>query len=233
MTVHVIVQPGKQNHAEITKLDVSFVDPGVKVNFVEVEVDAWSQLKALSQLTLEAGDVICRAGLCPRQTTFEIAKLSVDHKQNYMPGVGVDHRGLEIPENKIKSRLALEKNGYQAWPYVLVVGDPESARLSFEIVENLDKSLYWQDYTPEEPTIEHILGIVLSTGLWSAPDWFKVVDMSVRNLELAPVMYANHMWHDWIAFYPANGNFKLENHSQILPVWLAESEKPLEYWRRG
>jgi hypothetical protein len=75
--------------------------------------------------------------------------------------------------------------------------------------------------------------VVFSTGHWQAPNWFKIVDMSVRNLELAPIMYAHHMWHDWIAFYPANGNFKLENHSQIYPVWLAESEKPLEYWRRG
>jgi len=49
-------------------------------------------------------------------------------------------------------------------------------------------------------------------------------------LELAPVMYASHMWHDWIAFYPANGNFKLENHAQLHPVWLAGSTKPLEYW---
>lgn len=65
---------------------------------------------------------------------------------------------------------------------------------------------------------------------WLAPDWFPVVDLSVRDLEISPVMYATNHWNDWIAFYPSNGAFKLENHAQLYPVWLDGSTKPLEFW---
>ena len=114
----------------------------------------------------------------------------------------------------------------------MIIGDPALAKKSFEILPELDSTVYWPNYTPEpgHVRIEHLLAVVAATGLWETPDWFKIVDLSVRDLELAPVMYASHMWHDWIAFYPANGNFKLENHSQLHPVWLAGSTKPLEYW---
>jgi hypothetical protein len=233
MTLHILTLPGRTNHADITKIDAKFVDATMPINIVDLPDDAWEQLKILSTLKLESGDIICRAGLCPRQTTFEIAKVAAAKKLNFMPGTGVDHRGQPIPPGKILERLPLEKNGNNIWTYLLIVGDPETAQLSFELALHLDKTMYWQNYEPEVPTLEHVLGVVFSTGHWHAPDWFKIVDMSVRNLELAPIMYAHHMWHDWIAFYPANGNFKLENHSQIYPVWLAESEKPLEYWRRG
>jgi hypothetical protein len=232
-TVHILTLPGREKHAEITKIDIKFIDTQIKISMVNIPEDAWEQLKILASLELQPGDIVCRAGLCIRQTVINISKIAAEHKINYMPGIGVDHRGVAIEPGKILDRLPLEKNGLNVWPYLMVVGDPESAKLSFEVAGLLDKNDYWKEYEPETPRLEHVLGIAFATGYWQAPDWFKVVDMSVRNLEIAPIMYAHHMWHDWIAFYPANGNFKLENHTQLLPIWLAESEKPLEYWRRG
>lgn len=233
MTVHVLVPPGKEALARITKEDVKQVDINQTVNLINTEESAWRQLKDLSSINFEAGDIVCLAGLCPRQTTFNIANIAKENKTNYMPGVGVDHRGIPIEVYKIQNRLPIEKNNYTVWPYLAVIGDPEAAKLSFEIIEHLESSSYWPEYVPETVTIEHVLAIVAGTGYWETPDWFKVVDMSIRDLEIAPIMYSSHNWHDWIAFYPANGNFKLENHSQLYPVWLAGSEKPLEYWERG
>ena len=134
---------------------------------------------------------------------------------------------------KINKRQPLEQNYQTAWPYLMVIGDPELAKTSFEIVEHLDSAEYWPNYFPDAPELIHLLGVVSLTGYWQTPEWFKLVDLSIRDLEIAPVMYASHTWHDWIAFYPANGNFKLENHTQLFPVWLDESEKPLEHWKRG
>jgi hypothetical protein len=168
-----------------------------------------------------------------KRQTFSVAKLAKERNENYIPGAGVDHRGVEIPSNKMQHRLPIEKNNHTAWPYLAVIGNTETAKLSFEIFDQIDKSLYWPEYEPETPTLQHLLAAIASTGFWETPNWFAVVDMSIRDLELAPVMYSSHAWHDWIAFYPANGNFKLENHSQILPVWMDNSIKPLEYWRRG
>lgn len=233
MTVHVLVPPGKESLGRITKEDVKQVDINQTVNLINTENSAWRQLKDLANINFEAGDIVCIAGLCPRQTTFKIAELAKENKTNYMPGTGVDHRGVPIEPGKIQQRLAIEKNHYTVWPYLAVIGDPESAKLSFEILEHLESKDYWPEYEPEVASIEHVLAIVSATGYWETPDWFKVVDMSIRDLEIAPVMYASHNWHDWIAFYPANGNFKLENHSQLHPVWVAGSEKPLEYWERG
>lgn len=233
MTLYVITPPGHDKLASVSKLDASFLSPSTKVEIVNVSDSPFEQLKALLGLNLQAGDVICQAGLCIRRTVLEIAEIAKSSKQNYMPGEGVDHRGVPIEAGKIQHRLPIEKNGQEAWPYVMIIGNPETAKTSFEVFESLEPDLYWHTYTPEIPTLSHILGVVSLTGFWEMPKWFKVVDLSIRDLEIAPVMYASHMWHDWIAFYPANGNFKLENHAQLHPVWMASSEKPLEHWKNG
>jgi hypothetical protein len=234
MTFYIVVRPGEDRLAEISKLDIGFVQPGAKVEFVKLENNVPSeQLQVLSNLKLETGDVICLAGLCVRRTTIDIIELAKNTKQNYMPGVGIDHRTVPILPGKISIRQPIEKNYQTAWPYLMVIGNPESAITSFKIFEQLEPSQYWTNYVPDTPDLIHLLGVVSVTGFWQTPEWFKLVDLSIRDLEIARVMYASHMWHDWIAFYPANGNFKLENHSQLHPVWLAGSEKPLEHWKRG
>jgi hypothetical protein len=234
MTLHIIAPPNSDEHVSITAMDAKYVDVAVEINVVHVDLDPYSQIKQLASLELKAGDIICLAGACPRQTTAPMAEIAATKKVNLMPGTGVDHRGVPIGTHKINSRAPIEKNNMTAWPYVMVVGDPELATKSFKLLPDLDPALYWANYVPapNDLKIEHLLAILPATGLWESPDWFKVVDLSIRNLELAPVMYASHMWHDWIAFYPANGNFKLENHSQLCPVWLAGSTKPLEYWKQ-
>lgn len=232
MTLHIVTPPNYDEHVKITSMDAKFVNASIEINVVNVEQDPYSQVRQLATLDLKAGDIICLAGTCTRQSTVSIAELAAAKKINFMPGTGTDHRGVPIEPHKINARAPIEKNDITAWPYLMVIGDPELAKKSFEILPELDSALYWPNYVPEpdQVRIEHLLAAVASTGLWETPDWFKIVDLSVRDLELAPVMYASHMWHDWIAFYPANGNFKLENHSQLNPVWLAGSTKPLEYW---
>ena len=232
MTLHIITPPDYDDHAKITSMDAKFVNASVEINVVNVEKDPYSQIKQLATLDLKAGDIICLAGTCTRQTTTSIAETAAALKINLMPGTGVDHRGVPIEPHKINARAAIEKNDITAWPYLMIIGNPELAKKSFEILPDLDRTLYWPNYVPEpdQVRIEHLLAVVAATGLWETPAWFEIVDLSVRDLELAPVMYASHMWHDWIAFYPANGNFKLENHAQLRPVWLAGSTKPLEYW---
>lgn len=233
MTVHVLVPPGKEALARATKEDIKQVDVSQTVNLISTEESAWRQLKDISNINFEPGDIVCIAGLCPRQTTFKVAEIAKETSTNFMPGFGMDHRGVQIEPGKIQHRLPIEKNSYTAWPYLAVIGNPETAKLSFEIIEHLESETYWPEYVPETVLLEHVLAVVSGTGYWETPEWFKVVDLSIRDLELAPVMYSSHNWHDWIAFYPANGNFKLENHTQLHPVWLAGSEKPLEYWERG
>jgi len=232
MTIHIIAPPDSDDHVKITSLDATLINASVELNVVNVEKDPYSQIKQLSTLDLKAGDIICMAGTCTRQSTIAIAQHAAAAHLNFMPGTGIDHRGVPIEPHKINARAAIEKNNNIAWPYIMIIGDPELAKKSFEILPDLDSAVYWPNYMPEPEhvRIEHLLAALAATGLWETPDWFKIVDLSVRDLELAPVMYASHMWHDWIAFYPANGNFKLENHSQLHPVWLAGSLKPLEYW---
>jgi hypothetical protein len=232
-TVYVITEPGKEHLADITKEDTKIVDVNINVIVVNTSNDPWEQLKSLTQIKFEPGDIFCLAGLCPRRTTFDIARLAADRNENYMPGVGVDHRGVVIESGKIQHRLPIENNNYTVWPYLGVVGNPDDANISFQVTQLLSVEVFWPEYIPEVVKLVHLLAAVSGTGTWYTPSWFKVVDMSIRDLELAPVMYSSHKWHDWIAFYPANGNFKLENHSQLLPVWLDESDKPLEYWKRG
>lgn len=233
MTFYVLVPPGKDRLAEVSKIDIGNVLPGSKVELINISGDPYSQIKNLASLNLEVGDIICFAGLCVRRTTLDIVELSKSTKLNYMPGTGVDHRGVPIPPGKINKRQPIEQNYQTAWPYLMIIGDPESAKASFEIIEYLDSSEYWPNYVPDSTELIHLLGVASMTGYWHTPEWFKLVDLSIRDLEIAPVMYASHTWHDWIAFYPANGNFKLENHTQLFPVWLDGSEKPLEHWKRG
>lgn len=233
MTVYIIVAPGKENLASITEHDVKLVDPMIKTELVTVTNNAYEQLSTIGTLNLLPGDIICIAGICLRHTPFHIAELAVERKENYMPGRGIDHRGVDIPAGKIQHRLAIEKNQLSVWPYLMIVGNPASALLSLKLINDIDPNLYWHTYKPEEPLLTHLLSVVSNLGQWETPNWFNVVDMSIRDLELEPIMYSSNAWHDWIAFYPANGNFKLENHGQIYPVWLAESEKPLEYWQHG
>ncbi len=233
MTFFIIVPPGKDRLAEVSKIDIGFVSPGAKVEFVKVDDVPLSQLKTIAGLNLESGDVICLAGLCVRRTTLDVIELARQTKLNYMPGAGVDHRSVPIPPGKISVRQPIEKNYQTSWPYLMIIGEPETAKLSFDLFDKLDPADYWANYVPDMPELLHLLGVVSATGFWQTPEWFKLVDLSIRDLEIAPVMYASHTWHDWIAFYPANGNFKLENHSQLFPVWLAGSEKPLEHWKRG
>jgi hypothetical protein len=231
MTVYILTTAGREEHATISKVDIKFVDASMPVNIINVDADPYKQIKALATIDYKAGDIICIAGTCLRHTPFEIAKIAAANNINYMPGTGVDHRGVTIQSGKIYSRNAIEKNYSTAWPYIMIVGNPESAKLSFEIFEEILSELYWPNYVPEVIAIEHLLAAVAAAGHWETPEWFKIVDMNIRDLELAHVMYASHNWDDWIAFYPSNGNFKLENHAQLLPVWLADSTKPLEYWK--
>jgi hypothetical protein len=232
MTFYVIVPPGKDRLAEVSKIDIGFVSPGARVELVKVDDIPLSQLDTIASLNLESGDVVCFAGLCVRRTTLDVIELAKNNKLNYMPGAGVDHRGVVIPAGKINKRQPIEQNYQTAWPYLMVVGDPELAKESFKLFEHLDSADYWPNYVPDSPELIHLLGVISLAGNWQLPEWFKLVDLSIRDLEIAPVMYASHTWHDWIAFYPANGNFKLENHSQLFPVWLDGSEKPLEHWQR-
>jgi hypothetical protein len=233
MTIHIIAPPDSAEHVKITAFDAKLVNASVELNVVTVEADPYSQIKQLATLDLAAGDIICMAGTCTRQSTVAYAEQAAVSRLNLMPGSGVDHRGVPIELHKINARSAIEKNEHTAWPYMMIIGDPVAAKQSFEILPELHSAVYWPNYTPEpdQVRIEHLLAVIAATGFWETPDWFKIVDLSVRDLELAPVMYASHMWNDWIAFYPANGNFKLENHSQLHPVWLAGSVKPLEYWK--
>lgn len=232
-TVYIVVRPGHEHLAEVTQKDIAIVDSDIKTILINTVSDPVAQITQLSLIKFESGDVLCLAGLCPRRLTFEYANIARERNENYMPAIGVDHRNVKLDANKIYNRAAIEKNHYNVWPYLAIVGNPDSASLSFELVQHIDKSLYWSHYEPEMPMLEHLLAVASSTGHWIMPDWFKVVDMSMRDLEIAPVMYSTHKWDNWIAFYPANGNFKLENHAQTNPVWLAGSSKPLEYWRNG
>jgi len=232
MTVHILVAPGQEAQAEVTKFDILFSCPSVYINCISLDADPFAQVAHLGTLNYEAGDVILIAGVCPRVVTFEIAKIAIEKKQNYMPGKGVDHRGVELATGIFKQRLPIENNNYTVWPYIAVIGNPESAKLSFQLVALMDQDEYWSAYKPEIPTLLHLLAVLLATGLWESPDWFELVDMSNRDLDISSTMYTSNVWDEWISFYPANKNFKLENHAQIRPVWLDGSEKPLEYWKR-
>lgn len=238
MTVHILIETnGTIEHQliEITKHDAQLVDAQEKFNIIDLTSCSTvkDKLKILAEVAYESGDVVCFAGLCVRQFTTTVRELAKKTKTNFIPGLGVDHRLQTIWPNRISRRLPIDKNLYWAWPSLMVIGNRESASIGFHALHQLldDEALCWPHYVPENPTLEQVLSILSIMENWQTPEWFKLVDLSVRDLEVVPVMYATHAWHDWIAFYPANGNFKLENHTQLYPVWVAGSLKPLEYWK--
>jgi len=237
MTIHIMIESKEtqfQQLIKITKYDAMQVNAQEKFNIIDLSncVTVKDKLKTLAEISYESGDVVCFAGLCVRQITTTVRELARQKKTNFIPGVGVDHRLQAIWPNRISRRLPIDKNFYRAWPSLMVIGDSESACVSFSVLQQLldNETLCWPHYVPENPTLEQVLSVLSLMENWQTPEWFKVVDLSVRDLEVVPVMYATHRWHDWISFYPANGNFKLENHTQLYPVWLAGSLKPLEYW---
>jgi len=232
MTVFVLAREGTDDLASETRYDAGFVNASAKVVVVPIIGSPIEQLTQVTNIPFESGDIVCFAGICPRPLSFQIANIAKERKENFMPGRGIDHRGIDIAQGKIQHRQAIEKNFQQAWPYVMCIGDPESARLSFELVKNLDPAVYWSEYQPETYTLEHLLSVASVVYNWQVPRWFSLVDLSLRDLELAPIMYASHKWDEWVSFYPSNGNFKLENHVQLSPVWLAGSVKPLGHWKR-
>jgi len=149
MTIHIIAPPDSEEHVKITSLDATLINASVELNVVNVEKDPYSQIKRLSTLDLEAGDIICMAGTCTRQSTVAIAQHAAATQLNLMPGTGIDHRGVPIEPYKINARAAIEKNNNIAWPYIMIIGNPELAKKSFKILPNLDSALYWPNYMPE------------------------------------------------------------------------------------
>ena len=94
MTLHIIALPDSEESVSITSMDAKYVNASVEINVVNVELDPYSQIKQLSLLELKAGDVICLAGTCTRQTTIAMAEIAVAKKINLMPGQGIDHLSL-------------------------------------------------------------------------------------------------------------------------------------------
>jgi hypothetical protein len=233
MTVFVIVKPGFDELAEATRYDCGFISASTRVEFVHVNSNPMEQLRSICALSIESGDLICLAGVCPRHVGFQFAQLAKDTSRNYMPGQGINHQGTPIEENKIQSRLAIEKNYQTAWPYIMAIGHPESAIESFDVIRDLEVDVAWPEYVPDSPLLEHLLSVSATVGEWEVPDWFRIVDLSMQDLELNPMMNSTCQWNEWISFYPANKTFKLENHAQLDPIWLAGIATPLEHWRRG
>lgn len=217
---------------DVTRLDTKFYDPHLELVRIPLLGSPQQQLEQLMTLPLDAGDIICFAGLTPRRYTWSMIDIARQNKINLMPGRCIDHRGIDIESGKFFCRRPQEKNQHLGHPQLMLIGDPVVATESWAVALNLDPEQIWNQYMPESLDLMHWLSAAayLHPG-WQTPTWFPIVDMSVRDLEIAPVMYATNHWTDWIAFYPANGNYKLENHTQLYPVWLDNSEKPLEYWR--
>lgn len=232
MTVYVIDNAQQPRLFDVTRHDIKFYDPHCEIVKLDAQPAVKDTLNQLISLPLNAGDIVCSAGLAPRRHTWSMAELAIDKKINLMPGRLVDHRYVDIGPGKFFHRKPQEENGHSGCPHLMVIGDPLSAVESWLSIQQFKPEEIWTQYLPDNPTLAHWLSAVAALfPNWLTPSWFPIVDTSVRDLEIAPVMYATNHWADWIAFYPANGNFKLENHSQLYPVWLDHSEKPLEYWR--
>jgi hypothetical protein len=217
---------------DVTRHDVKFYDPYLELVPVPAADSPRQQLEQLMMLPIDSGDIICFAGLTPRQHTWNMLDIAQQNKINLMPGRCMDHRGIDIEPGKFFRRRPQEMNQHPGHPQLMLIGDPLAAVESWATILELEPEQIWSQYMPETQDLMHWLSAAaaLHAG-WQTPDWFPIVDMSIRDLEIAPVMYASNHWTDWIAFYPANGNYKLENHTQLYPVWLDNSEKPLEYWR--
>lgn len=232
MTVYIIENKQQSKLTDVTTYDIKLQDPQIQPVILTEEETPRLQLKILSSLNLAAGDIVCFSGIALRSTTWNMINIAVDKKFNLMPGQLVDHRLLPIDDGKFFHRKPQEINGHLGIPYVMIVGDPVGALESWQVVQEMSLEKIWSNYLPDVPSIFHYLSAAAALhSSWLTPTWFPIVDMTVRDLELTPVMYATNRWEDWIAFYPANGNFKLENHTQLNPVWFDSSEKPLEYWK--
>ena len=219
----------------VTKEDILTINREAEVIYVELlENNPIDQLLELSQIPLEDGDILCEAGIAPRPLSFKILELAKESKTNIVPGKVVDHRLLEIPKKKILRRKVQEENNQNSSPYIMLIGDSMSAVESFMLVGKFTEEELWTDYLPEESHLQHWLSAMVSIfPTWKSLCNFPLVDLSIRDLETAPVMYATNTWHDWISYYPSNGNFKLENHVQLFPIWLDRSKKTLEYVYNG
>lgn len=232
MTVYVLDNRQRPKLFDVTRHDIKFHDPHSEIVRLESQTSAIDTLNQLSSLPLNSGDIICYAGLAPRRHTWTMTKIAQDKQLNLMPGRLIDHRCVDIDSGKFFKRKPQEENGHLGAPQLMVIGNPLTAVESWQTIQQFTPEEIWSNYLPDQPELSHWLSAVASLlPGWLTPDWFPLVDTTVRDLEIAPVMYATNHWSDWIAFYPANGNFKLENHSQLYPVWLDYSEKPLEYWR--
>lgn len=231
MTIYIINNRENPDLTKVTKKDLDIQDIKIETSSLDLPEDPLSQLKYLADLDVSDGDIICFAGIALRTLTWDFHDIANRTKYNMMPGKIVDHRSFPIDDGMFFSRKPQEENCYPGIPYVMLIGDSEGARQSWNMMGSLDENQVWHSYKPETLTLKHWLSA--AAGLhrsWKTPDWFPVVDLSIRDLQIAPVMYATNHWSDWISFYPSNGIFKLENHAQILPVWLDNSTKPLEYW---
>ncbi len=232
MTVYVVDNPSNNRLFDVTQKDIKFHNPHLqaqKLPFIDSPIE---QLQYLQALPLDTGDIVCFAGVTLRRHTWLMNDIAVERSWNIMPGQIVDHRNVPIEPGKIFKRKPQELNQHRGSPYVMLIGDPLSAVESWSEIQQFKPEEIWTNYLPDNPTIFHWLSAAAAIFPgWQTPDWFPIVDTTVRDLEIAPVMYATNHWTDWIAFYPANGNFKLENHSQLYPVWLDGADKPLEYWR--
>jgi hypothetical protein len=219
----------------VTKEDVLTINNDVETIYIELlEDNPKKQLLELSRIPLEDGDILCQAGLAPRPLSFKLLEIAKENKENIVPGKLVDHRLLEIPNKKLLKRKVQEENNQTSIPYIMLIGDSMSAVESLMLIANFKEEQLWTNYLPEKSDLQHWLSAMVSLlPSWTSLDTFPLVDLSIRDLETDPVMYATNTWHDWISYYPSNGNFKLENHVQLFPVWLDNSKKTLEYVYNG
>lgn len=231
MNVHIIQSPDRPELATVTTRDLEIQEKKHKVSQIAWHEDPRQLAYNLIDADIHDGDVICFAGTVLRTAIWEMLAIARQRQVNLMPGRIIDHRGVSIPNGKFFSRKPQEANGHLGVPHVMLIGDTAAAKQSWKVLLDLEPSDVWSLYQPESITIQHWLSAAAALHpQWLTPDWFPVVDLSVQDLELLPVMYATNHWSDWIAFYPASGHFKLENHVQTYPVWLDNSAKPLEHW---
>jgi len=165
---------------------------------------------------------------------LKLVELAKEQKINIVPGKVVDHRLQEIGKKQFLKRKVQELNNQLGCPYIMLIGDSMSAVESLMLITTFKEEELWQAYLPEVAGLQHWLSAMVSIMPgWEINHNFPLVDMSIRDLELMPIMYATNTWHDWISYYPSNNNFKLENHVQLFPVWLDNSLKTLEYVHNG
>lgn len=231
MTIYIIADPENVDLATVTEKDLDLQGIKTKKTRLDLAVNPFEQIKQLADFDFDNGDIVCFAGIVLRTLVWNFSQMASETKFNLMPGKIVDHRSYPIADGMFFSRKPQEENGYLGVPYVMLIGDSAGAKESWQTITMLDEDRVWNFYKPERLTLHHWLSAAAALHTsWKTPAWFPIVDLSVRDLEITPIMYATNHWSDWISFYPSAGNFKLENHAQLSPVWLDRSTKPLEYW---